>query len=40
MEDIKLTKQDVEILNSKRGIRNLLSSSKTDLRKALKNAKY
>lgn len=40
MEDFKLTKQDVEVLNSKKGIRNLLSSKTTDVKKALRVTKY
>lgn len=40
MKNIKLSEQDVEILNSKFGLKNLLSDKKVDLDKALRLAKY
>ncbi len=40
MENIKLTAEDIELLNSKMGLRKLLESEKIDVNKALKQTKY
>lgn len=40
MENVKLTADDVELLNSKMGIRKLLISETVDVEKALKQTKY
>ena len=39
-EDTNLTKEQVELINSKLGLRNLFSSKKTDVQKALRYTKY
>ena len=40
MDSKQLTKQDVELLNSKLGLYTLLKSKKTNLGKALEEVKY
>lgn len=40
MEEIKLSEKDVQLLNTKMGIRKLLESENIDLQKALRQTKY
>jgi polyphosphate kinase 2 len=40
MKDLKLTDDDIKLLNSKIGLYSLLRSKKTDVNKALEEAKY
>ena len=40
MENLKLTQKDIELLNSKMGIRKLLDNKDIDLDKALRQTKY
>ena len=40
MENLKLTQKDIELLNSKMGIRKLLENDAIDIDKALRQTKY
>ncbi|MDA7625644.1 polyphosphate kinase 2, partial [bacterium] len=40
MKDLKLTKEDVEILNTKIGLKNLFSEKKLNYEKALRITRY